>query len=460
MKVRQKLMLVFLTAILTVFASCSCLMVKGMKEYSLSVLVESQREKLEAMGRAFGQVGTREDFENMGGLARDAWLKYQFGRCYPKGCALIKNGECIRNLTDYEIINLDALKGEYGVTRVEGKQLLLFRQPLEYPEGFEILSIQDISFAWEMLASQLWISVTIFLLLSLISMSLVFLVIQRLLFGLEELRRASGAISAGKLGEKVEIRSKDEIGQVAAAFNQMSETVERQVEDLQLLLGALAHEMKTPLTAVVGYADSLLHVRLSKETQIRCLEQIFEAGKRMEQLSSRILSLVGMYENDAIRREPVDLRQVVDRAAEEMGRSLEEKGVALKWNCGEELWVEGDRILLETLLFNLIQNSCRASEPGTTIWIETKGNAVLIRDQGCGIRKEDLPHVTKPFYMADKSRGRKEGGSGLGLALCQRIAQLHGAELLIASEEGKGTVVTVAFTKVLHLDEDSAREKG
>lgn len=460
MKVRQKLTLVVLTALLVVFASCGFLLVRGMEDYSLSVLVESQREKLEATGRAFRQVGTREDFEKMGELARDAWLKYQFGRCYQKDCALIKNGECIRNLTDYEIVNLTALKGEYTVQRVGGKQLLLFKQPLEYPEGFEILTIQDISFAWEMLTVQLRLYMVVFCAVSCLAAFVVLLLIRRLLSGLEELRRASIAISGGKLGEKAGVRSRDEIGQVAAAFNQMSETVEHQVEDLQLLLGALAHEMKTPLTSIVGYADSLLHVRLAEEEKRRSLEQIFEAGKRMEQLSSRLLSLIGMYDNESIRQETVKVKEVMAQAAEEVSGLLEEKGLVLDWKCAKDMAVTGDAVLLDSLLFNLLQNSCRASEMGRKIWMEAEGNSIRVIDQGCGIAEEDLPHVTKPFYMADKSRSREAGGSGLGLALCQKIAELHGAVLLIESRKGAGTVVTLTFTNVLHIDEDFAGKVG
>ena len=100
MKLKTKLVLLVFFILAVSMGACAAFSIARLKEYSLSVQVESEREKLRIAGRAFRQVGTREDFENMGEIARDAYLKYQFGRCYQSGYALIKDGECIANQTD------------------------------------------------------------------------------------------------------------------------------------------------------------------------------------------------------------------------------------------------------------------------------------------------------------------------------------------------------------------------
>ena len=102
-------------------------------------------------------------------------------------------------------------------------------------------------------------------------------------------------------------------------------------------------------------------------------------------------------------------------------------------------------------------DACRASKPGDPVRLSARPGKLIVEDSGCGIPKKDLPHVTKAFYMADRSRSRSQGGSGLGLALCERIAALHGASLKIESQEGQGTKVTVAFTE--HLQNDEYFEK-
>ena len=104
-----------------------------------------------------------------------------------------------------------------------------------------------------------------------------------------------------------------------------------------------------------------------------------------------------------------------------------------------------DRDLFTSLLVNLIDNGAKASREGDTVFLEGEGNRITVRDQGCGIPGEEIERVTEAFYMVDKARSRKEGGCGLGLSLCVRIAQLHGARLRIESEIGKGTAVFVIF---------------
>ncbi len=445
MKLKTKLVLTVLVILLLALGVCGVFSVERMKEYNLSVLVESEREKLRIAGRALQQVGTREDFQQMGEIARDAYLKYQFERCYQKGYGLIKDGLCLKNLTDYEIVNLEGMKGEYMVQQLSGKQLLLLRQPLEYPEGFEVLAIKDISYAWKMVEQQIYLYLAVYLGVSLAAAGVLALSISHALRSLEELRLAAAAISRGELGSKVEVTGRDEIAQVGTAFNQMSEQVERQVEDLELLLGALAHEMKTPVTSVMGYADSLLHVRISGEQQRRAIENIYEAGARMEQMSAKLLGLIGRYDNESLEQRRIPVEQLFRRVRQESRAMVRKKEIRLVSRCDPSMEVTGDETLLSSLIVNLIHNGCKASEPGSRIMVEGSGRIISVTDEGCGIPEKDLPYVTRAFYMADKSRSRSEGGSGLGLALGERIAALHGAKLKITSQVGKGTRVEIIF---------------
>lgn len=107
--------------------------------------------------------------------------------------------------------------------------------------------------------------------------------------------------------------------------------------------------------------------------------------------------------------------------------------------------VKGDSDLLESLLINLIDNAAKASAPGSVVWLVGKKNEITVEDEGFGIPDEEIARVTEAFYMVDKARSRKAGGCGLGLALCSRIAKLHGARLVIESRQGEGTTVRVQF---------------
>lgn len=464
MKLRTKMTVLVLFAMVSGFLAGGWYSIDRTMDYIISVAAENEKEKLSAIGNAFRQVGTRDDFERMGDIARDAYLKYQFERCYESGYALLKDGECIKNLTDYEIAAPEALKGEYMVQEIGGKHMLLLKAALEYPEGFEVLAAKDISSYWDGIREQsLRLSGGFFLIAAAAAFVTAF-VAGRLLLGLAKLEGAARSIGRGELGTTVDIKSRDELGHVASVFNQMSVRIAGQVEDLHVLLGALAHEMKTPVTSIMGYADTLLHVRLSEEQKRKSLRNIYEAGLRMETMSAKLLALVGMYENGAIKTEEISVNQLLMKLTEVTKPVRAKKKTELFISCEEGLTLMGDEGLLLSLLSNLVQNSVKASGENGKIEIEAGKGRISVRDYGCGIPKEALPNVIKAFYMADKSRSRSEGGSGLGLALAERIAVLHGGRLEIESEEGVGTVVSLVFpafrmfTKPLPSDEHFAAQ--
>lgn len=157
-----------------------------------------------------------------------------------------------------------------------------------------------------------------------------------------------------------------------------------------------------------------------------------------------MLSLVGMYDNDSIAMTQVKIRELFEQAAELEAYHLKEKGIELCYFCDEESG-KLDKDLMVSLLINLIDNAVKASRQGDKITLGKEGNVIFVEDQGCGIPKDELARVTEAFYMVDKARSRKEGGSGLGLALCSRIAGLHGAKMEIESELQKGTRVSLVF---------------
>ena len=233
----------------------------------------------------------------------------------------------------------------------------------------------------------------------------------------------------------------------------MAEQIERQVAALseeserrRQMLGSLTHELKTPMTSIMGYADSLLHVKLREEQKERALSHIYEECGRLGRLSSKLMHLLGMYDNDSIQLEEVAVQELFDHVARAEEMHLQEKRMTLRYTC--EMGIRRmDRDLFGSLLRNLIDNGIKASREGDMIIMTASGEQITVQDQGCGIPEQEISKVTEAFYMVDKARSRREGGSGLGLALCERIARLHGAELKIESVVGVGTTVRIVFYK-------------
>ena len=152
--------------------------------------------------------------------------------------------------------------------------------------------------------------------------------------------------------------------------------------------------------------------------------------------------------------------------AEVMARyRLSQKKIRLKKEIHpENLLIFGDEDLLISFLLNLIDNGCKASEEGKILILRAEERRIGVQDFGRGIPEEELERITEPFYMVDKSRARREGGAGLGLALCRQIAEVHGGQLKIRSREGAGTFVWLEWpgtvTTSLQTGEDLLTEKG
>ena len=268
------------------------------------------------------------------------------------------------------------------------------------------------------------------------------------------LSRASRELARGNLGYRAPVRSRDEVGQLAADFNRMAGQLERNVNRIQetmalqeRFMADFSHEMKTPMTSIIGYADMLNSYELTEQERGEATYYIFSQGKRLESLSHKLLELVGM------DRQEMEFKRILTRDLEENIRDtmripFERKGIRGKINL-EKGVIWGDRDLLLSLLYNLLDNAVKAVEEGGFILMKGRklpqGYEIKVVDNGRGIPQEEIARITEAFYMVDKSRSRKEGGAGIGMALCQKIITLHQGELKIDSKLGEGTVIRLYF---------------
>lgn len=262
------------------------------------------------------------------------------------------------------------------------------------------------------------------------------------------LTRATRRMASGDYDYRAKQVSNDELGQLTNAFNNMAIVLEDNIGKLEEeirsredFVGAFAHELKTPLTAIIGYADMLRSRKLNEEKQFMSANYIYTEGKRLEAMSFRLLDLI------VTKRHEIDFQMV---SAKSLFYNLYEMYVVnhnVKIQFSYETgMVRAEANLIKTVLVNLLDNACKASEQGSPIEVEgtslSNGYRFLVRDYGEGIPKEEQNKITKAFYMVDKSRSRSRNGAGLGLALCTEILHLHNSRLEIESEPGKGTTIS------------------
>ena len=265
------------------------------------------------------------------------------------------------------------------------------------------------------------------------------------------LSRASGRIAAGDYALRTGVHTGDEIGALSEDFDRMAAAVQEKVAALELsvqqredFMGAFTHELKTPMTGILGYADLLRTMQPDPAEQREAAGAIFHEAKRLGALSEKLLQLLHLDE-EPLRLAPVNLAEAAAEAARSARPALERAGARVRLDV-QDAWVDGDGDLLADLALNLLTNAAKAG-PGGEISLTVRQDgaqaSLTVQDHGCGIPADQLARVTEPFYMVDKSRARRQGGSGLGLTLCQRIAEAHGGAMQFESEEGAGTTVTL-----------------
>lgn len=265
---------------------------------------------------------------------------------------------------------------------------------------------------------------------------------------LRELTEATLEIARGKLGMQVKVRSKDELGELAASFNQMSRDLARATQARRQMTADIAHDLRSPLSVIAGYAEALNDGKLpgSPETYSILYQETRHLSRLVEDL--RTLSLADAGEL-TLNRLPTLPGWLLEQAAARYAVAAEQKGITLRVETSpalEQVSVDPER--MAQVLDNLIQNAFRYTPEGGEVVLTATpaqgGVKLQVRDNGSGIAPEDLPHIFNRFYRGDKSR-QQNGESGLGLAIARSIVEAHGGSIAVESELGKGSIFSLTL---------------
>lgn len=261
-------------------------------------------------------------------------------------------------------------------------------------------------------------------------------------------------ISGGDLSKRSKIKANDEFGQLSRDFDAMADKLQENISKLESdmqrqesFMGAFAHELKTPMTSIIGFADLLRQGNLDENTRMMAADYIYTEGHRLERLSFKLLDLL-LLQKDEVIMKPVWLGTYLSEVEHALLPNMKNKGIRLVCKA-EQKRVSLEPDLVKSLLYNLVDNASKAMDNGGIIAV--RGTAIpggcqfQVVDNGRGMEQAELAKITEAFYRVDKARSRSQGGAGLGLALCKQIVGLHNGSISFASEPGKGTKVTVTL---------------
>jgi signal transduction histidine kinase len=282
-----------------------------------------------------------------------------------------------------------------------------------------------------------------------IALLLGFLLARTLTRPIRELTAATQALAKGDLGQQVSVRTRDEMGQLAASFNQMSADLAHASQLRRQMTADIAHELRTPLSLILGYTESLSDGKLpaTQETFDIMYDEAQHLSRLIDDL--RTLSLADAGELPLNRR-PVDPKALLERAALAYMPQAQRQGVAIELNASSDLpEAEADPGRIEQVLDNLVSNALRYTPSGGRVILSADGDGeqvfLRVQDTGVGIQLEELPYIFERFYRADKSRQRHAKESGLGLAIAKSIVEAHGGSVSVESILGEGTTFVVAL---------------
>jgi two-component system, OmpR family, sensor kinase len=275
----------------------------------------------------------------------------------------------------------------------------------------------------------------------------VWMLARQVLSPVQRLTHAASRVSSRDLSQRVPVpKSQDEIRDLAVALNHMLDRLQESFETQRRFTADASHELRTPVTAIVGHANYVLRRTRPTPEQIDSLTVIRHEAERMGKLVNDLLELARADAGFSIEKEPMNLLEVVEAVRDEYGPVAD--GAVITIDCPSPLVeVEGDPSRLKQVVLNLVQNAVNAGAMHVTLQLMTEGRNVTLEvlDDGPGIPGEAIPHLFDRFFRVDGARSTRGNGSGLGLAIVRWIIQQHGGTVEVTSKAAEGSVFVVTL---------------
>lgn len=454
MKLWQKVSLICSAVLTSIVLLMGGLLLREAEQSILDLTYQQSSDKQRNLSASFSEMSNYYLEDSDTKPVEYSLVKYCFSRFADSTCVLMKGSETLYSnvavdMSRYIIKGYDAEQFE---EEIGGRQILITGSNVNVRnERYAVYVVEDITGVYESITRMVWRFALIGGVGILLGFVLIGLLVRRSMQPLAMLKTAAGRIAAGGYGERATVLSKDEVGALANDFNRMAEAVENHIGELietaerqRLFIGGVTHEFKTPLTTVILNADTLQNAYMDEEERQTALSYIERQCKWLERMTQKLLKLITLKQD--IELKPSSVPQLFERVEESMAETLRQRDTRLISECKlNTLSMDAD--LMQSVLINLVDNASKASAPGQAVTMRAYDDVIEVSDNGIGIPESELARITEPFYVVDKSRSKKLGGSGLGLALVKEIVNAHGAALEIESSVGVGTTIRVRFKR-------------
>ncbi|MCR4922648.1 MAG: cell wall metabolism sensor histidine kinase WalK [Lachnospiraceae bacterium] len=262
---------------------------------------------------------------------------------------------------------------------------------------------------------------------------------------IRKISKATKEYAAGNLDYKLEIRSSDEIGQMADSLNYMAQRLSQTEDDQKKFIANVSHDFRSPLTSIRGYLEAMVDGTIPAELHEKYINIVLNETDRLTKLTNSLLTLNNLSTKGMLLEfTDFDINKVIKNTAETFEGVCKEKKIRFKLVLtGKDMYVHADMGKIQQVLYNLIDNAIKFSNQNSSIKVETteKNETVFVsvKDNGVGIPKDNIKHIFERFYKTDSSRGKDKKGTGLGLSIVKEIISAHNEKINVISTEGAGS---------------------
>ncbi len=285
----------------------------------------------------------------------------------------------------------------------------------------------------------------------LIMLAVIYIITYRLTKPLKMMSQAARAMSRGDFSRRIPVTSDDEIGELAVAFNQMTNSLSRLEGMRKSFVADVSHELKTPMTTIGGFIDGILDGTIEQEKQKYYLEIASEEVKRLSRMVESMLSISRLESEEFVfKTEKFDFKDLLINVVISQEQRIEQKNLEIEGLDGiQNITINADKDLIHRVVYNLVDNAVKFCDQKGKISFEllndSKSMSFSIKNTGSGIPKAELPYIFERFYKIDKSRSANKRSTGLGLYIVKTIIKKHGGTITVHSKEKEYTAFTVTL---------------
>ena len=334
------------------------------------------------------------------------------------------------------------------------KKRLLVGVPAVHPDSglvlgqvFAAVTTQSLDALWEGFVGLFFMTAFVVLMISFMASSITTM---RQVKPIREMAQATRQYAEGNFDVRMnDYDREDEIGELAASFNNMAESLQQTERQRREFIANISHELKTPMTTIAGYTDGILDGTIPQEKEKQYLQIISDESRRLSRMVRRMLDVSQLQAMDPLRGGArFDICESVRRVLISMEKKITDRDLDVEADIPEEsILVRGDNDMITQVIYNLLENAAKFGRKGTALYLgvsSSEGKAhVVVRNFGDTIAPEELPLLFERFHKSDKSRSEDKDGVGLGLYIVKTILEQHKEKIHVTSEEG---VTTFSFS--------------